>query len=94
MGETIRGGYYKTADGKFRDANGNLVEEQSDKSREKAVEGQKDEWRPGQETTTGTPGNPGPLGPVVMPADDESRKNVEKSAEKPGVPGGKSSGKK
>lgn len=87
MGQTVPGGYYRTADGKIRNANGEVIEEMSDKAREKATE-----KAPEPEGYSAT--DPGPLGPVVMPAGDDATKNVEKSAEKPGVPGGKSSGKK
>jgi hypothetical protein len=64
MGQTIAGGYYRGVDGKIHDANGNLVTEQSESARDKAVEKAK-EGGAGGETPTGTATDPGPLGPLV-----------------------------
>lgn len=86
MGQTIPGGYYRTVDGKIRNANGEIIDEMSDKAREKATD-------KAPEPEGYSASDPGPLGPVVMPDPTEASKHAEKSAEKPGTPGGKSAKK-
>ena len=90
MGETIKGGYYLGVDGKYHDANGKLVEKQSDKARAQEVEDQKGKLGPGEDTPTGTEGNPGPLGSLIpiRPA-EPGESTAEKSLEKEGIRGGK-----
>lgn len=92
MGETLRGGYYRGVNGKLHDANGNEIEEISDRTREKQVEEIKAE--PKGEPPTGTATDPGPLGPLVpVPTPEPGTSNAEKSRAKPGVRGGKSGSK-
>lgn len=89
MGETIRGGYYKGIDGKFRDANGNLVAERSDASIKKETQANKGVTPAGGDTPVPSATDPGPLGPQVPAPPAEASKHAEASDKKEGVRGGK-----